>query len=292
MLRSFFLLLLLCSGAQLFSQARQFKWGNERRRYLVYLPASYHQNTKDKFPVIFNFHGGGMTMTEQMFYSGMNKAAEKNRFIVVYPQGINQDWNVGFETSYRFGTDDVGYIDTLLSYLKSQYRIDNAAVYATGLSRGGFFCHRLAAELPDKFAAIATVGALLPDSVAFFHTKNIRIPIMIIHGTSDQIVHYDGKPGAYLSAKDTYQYWKKHNGLNDIKETTNTFNRVATDSTTATITNVSGKGVAVRLVTISGGGHTLPGADPFNIGFPLGITTMEINNNDIIWEFFKRFKRN
>lgn len=291
MRKTLLVVLLTCSVLQLFSQARQFKVGDERRRYLVYLPASYHRNTDQKYPVVFNFHGGGMTMTEQMFYSGMNKSADKYGFIVVYPQGVNQDWNVGFETSYQFGKDDVGYIDKLLAYLTTQYRINEAAVYATGLSRGGFFCHRLAAELPDKFAAIATVGAPLPDSVIAFHTKKNQIPVMIIHGTSDQIVNYQGKAGAYQSAVATYEYWKKHNGLNNIKETFGTVDRVRNDSTSVTTMQVSGNGIAVSLVTISGGGHTLPGADPFNIGFPLGKTSMEINNNDLIWGFFKRFKR-
>ncbi len=79
-----------------------------------------------------------MTMTEHMFYTGMNETAEKSEFIVVYPQGIKQDWNVGFGMSNVKGTNDVGFIDTLLTHLIEEFRIDEQRVFATGLSRGGF----------------------------------------------------------------------------------------------------------------------------------------------------------
>ncbi len=66
-----------------------------KRRYIVYVPKSYEAVKDKNFPVVFNFHGGGMTMAEQMLYTQMNKMADKHDFIVVYPQVIKQDWNVG-----------------------------------------------------------------------------------------------------------------------------------------------------------------------------------------------------
>jgi len=38
----------------------------------------------------------------------------------------------------------------------------------------------------------------------------------------------------------------------------------------------------VVLVKIENGGHTWPGADDFNIGFPLGKTTHDIQFNDVM----------
>ena len=111
------ILILAISSTESFSQARPFTYGADRRRYTVYLPAAYRQNTTTLYPLVFNFHGGGMTMTEQMFYSGMNEAAERFHFIVVYPQGIRQDWNVGFDMPYQQGTDDVGFVKALLQKL-------------------------------------------------------------------------------------------------------------------------------------------------------------------------------
>jgi polyhydroxybutyrate depolymerase len=292
MKQTFIAALLTLAALQTFSQAKQFNYGSEKRRYLIYIPDSYHQKQTKNFPLVFNFHGGGMTMTEHMFYTGMNRSAVKNEFIVVYPQGIKQDWNVGFDMSYQFGSNDVGYVNALIEALVKQYRIDQSRVYATGLSRGGFFCQRLAAELPEKFAAIASVGGSLPDSVAYFHRKKIAIPMMVIHGTADEIVAYNGKDKAYSSANATYQYWKKHNGLETTKELIKNIDRKKSDSTSLHILQTTVISVGVQLVSINGGGHTWPGSDPFNIGFPLGKTSRETNINELMWKFFSGYKRN
>lgn len=284
-------LLLTISAGQGFAQANQFKYGNERRRYIIYLPEAYHKKTDKTFPVVFNFHGGGMTMTEQMFYSGMNHTAEKHQFIVVYPQGIKQDWNVGFDMSYQHGHDDIGFVKALLEKLSKEYRIDNDRLYATGLSRGGFFCHRLAAELPEKFAAIASIGGPIPDSVIYFHQKKVPVAAMMVHGTLDEVVKYEGKTNAYQSATATYEYWKKYNGLPGSKEIITKINKHSGDSTAVNILETTGNGVSVSLVSITNGGHTWPGSNPFNIGFPLGKTTREIDINEIMWKFFSRHSR-
>ena len=274
-----------------FCQSRQFLYGGEKRRYTIYLPASYNKENQKGFPVVFNFHGGGMTMTEQMFYTRMNESAEKNHFIVVYPQGIKQDWNVGFEMSYQYGTDDVGYIKALLATLHKEFRIEKRKVYATGLSRGGFFCQRLAAEVPESFAAVVAVGAPLPDSVSYFHKKKSTVGVMLVQGDEDKVVSYDGKEKAYYSAMKTFEYWKKHNGLEAVPITQTLINKNKRDSTIAELMEVTGNGVAVSLVSIRGGGHTWPGSHAFNIGYPLGRTSKDIDVNEVIWKFLSRHSR-
>ncbi len=99
------------------AQVKSLVVNDVKRRYIVYVPKSYEAVKDKNFPVVFNFHGGGMTMAEQMLYTQMNKTADKHDFIVVYPQGIKQDWNVGFDISYTEGTDDIGFIDSLLTSL-------------------------------------------------------------------------------------------------------------------------------------------------------------------------------
>lgn len=44
------------------------------------------------------------------------------------------------------------------------------------------------------------------------------------------------------------------------------------------------------LLTVVNGGHTWPGADDFNIGLPIGLTSKEININEYIWNFFERLE--
>lgn len=283
-MRTLFLLMLMALASDsLFAQTKMLVHNEAKRRYIVYTPKGYDPASPNGYPVVFNFHGGGMTPAEQMLYTRMNHTADKYGFIVVYPKGINEDWNVGFGMSYQKGTDDIGFTGALLNQLEKDYRVDSKRVFATGLSRGGFFCHRIAAELPHRFSAVASIGATLPDSVAFYHTDKKEVGVLMVHGKADRVVNYEGKNGGYYSALNSYHYWK---APGSGKETKTAIDKIPGDSTAVEIlTSISGKHRTV-LISIENGGHTWPGADDFNIGLPIGRTSREMDINEYMWEFF------
>jgi len=277
------------------AQVASLTHNDVKRRYLVYTPPSYASDAQKAFPVVFNFHGSGMSMAEQMLYTQMNRAADRHRFIVVYPLGVKQDWNVGFGMSYLEGSNDIGYTEALLAQLKRDYRVDSQRVYATGLSRGGFFALRIAAELPHLFAAVASVGAPMPEPVVQHQDKAGQpgqpVGVLLVHGTADQVVAYEGKPGGYLSAQDSYGYWVKRNGIEASAARRRTLDGDRSDGTDVAMVEQGDGRYSVALWTVNGGGHTWPGADPFNVGLPIGKTTRDIDGNDVIWEFFARHRR-
>jgi polyhydroxybutyrate depolymerase len=277
-------ILLACFSLPSFAQVKSLTYKEEKRRYLVYTPAAYADQPQQTFPVVFNFHGSGMTMAEQMLYTQMNRAADRHQFIVVYPLGIKNDWNVGFGMSYLEGSDDIGFTEALLAKLQQDYRIDGRRVYAAGLSRGGFFALRVAADLPHLFAAVAAVGAPMPEPVVAHHTKTGKAGVLLIHGTADQVVAYGGKTGGYLSAEDSYRYWVQRNGITSAASQRTIGNDVAW------IEQSDGQ-YSVALATIRDGGHTWPGADPFNVGLPIGKTTNNIDANEVMWQFFNAHTR-
>jgi polyhydroxybutyrate depolymerase len=279
-------LILGCTVLPTFAQVKSLMHKEEKRRYIVYTPASYDSQPQKAFPVVFNFHGSGMTMAEQMLYTQMNRAADRHQFIVVYPSGIKQDWNVGFGMSYLEGSDDIGFTEALLVKLQQDYRVDKQRVYATGLSRGGFFALRIAAELPQRFAALASVGAPMPEPVIQHHTKPAKVGVLLVHGTADQVVAYGGKPSGYLSAEDSYRYWLKRNDISAAEISSRTIG----GADVSLLEQSNGK-QSVALATIQEGGHTWPGADPFNVGLPIGKTTTSIDANELIWQFFAKHTR-
>jgi polyhydroxybutyrate depolymerase len=280
------LLIILVSVAAASAQSKSILIGQQKRKYVLYLPKDY-RSTKT-YPLVYNFHGGGMTATEQMFYSRMNQTADKHGFIIVYPSGINADWNVGFEMSYKNGTNDIGFIQALTDTLKKNYSVNSQAIFATGLSRGGFFCHRLATELPEVFAAVASIGGPLPDSVKLHHRSAKNVSIMQVSGTEDKIVDYQGKSGAYSSAVSTFNYWVAHNKLSASSQRNKSLNANKKDGTSVSIKEVTDGSMSVMLVSIDNGGHTWPGSDSFNIGYPLGKTTKDLDINEAMWAFFQK----
>ena len=287
------LFVLSCLCTPVLAQVQSLQHKEDKRRYIVYTPAAYDSAPQQAFPVVFNFHGGGMSMAEQMLYTQMNKTAERHRFIVVYPQGIKQDWNVDFGMDYLAGTDDVGFTQAILSKLKQDYRIDDKRVYATGLSRGGFFALRLAAELPQQFAAVASVGAPMPEPVLQHHQQKDKVGMLLMQGTADKVVLFEGKAASYLSADDTVAYWRRHNGIDGAVPAARLLPTAPGDDTQVThVEQGNGAGGArVALITVKDGGHTWPGADAFNVGLPIGKTTRAIDANEVMWEFFSRHRR-
>ena len=269
------------------SQVQSLTHQDVKRKYIVYTPAAYAATPERQFALVLNFAGGGMTAAEQMLYTQMNRTAERHGFIVVYPQGVKNDWNVGFGMHYKEGTDDIGFVRAMLAAVQRDYRIDPRRVYATGLSRGGFFSQRLAAEMPQQFAAVASVGAPLPEPVREHHQQRLPVGVLLVQGTSDNVVSYDGKAGSYLSAPATIDYWLKVNAIDPSPARTRQLPSVAGDSTTTTVTEHAHGGKRVSLVTIKDGGHTWPGADPFNIGLPIGSTSKAVDVNELMWEFFR-----
>ncbi len=278
-------IIFICLTTFSYGQTQGIKIDEEMRQFTMYTPKTI--NKEKPVALVLNFHGSGMTALEHMFYTEMNTTADHHNFIVVYPQGKNKDWNVGFGMDYDKGPKDVEFIRQLVEKIKKHYNINTNAIFATGLSRGGFFTHRLAVEIPEVFAAIASVGAPIPNEVKERHTSKEKIAVLLAHGDADEHVKYSGKETKYNSVEETIKYWRNHN--KSTKEVIKNINPIE-DETKVSITTYSGDKDVV-LIKIENGGHTWPGANDFNVGFPLGKTTHDISFNDVIWKFFNSNKK-
>src|SRR5262249_57738455 len=98
--------------------------------------------------------------------------------------------------------DDVGFVGAILDKLQADVCVDTGRIYATGMSNGGFLSHRLACELSNRIAAVAPVAGVLGVPTC---TPARPISVMHFHGTSDQLVPYNGNPQmGFLSVPDTW----------------------------------------------------------------------------------------
>ncbi len=263
----------------------------ETRVYDVYLPTNYVAG--EALPLVINMHGLGSNIAEQTFYAGFNAVADANNFIVVHPQGLEVNfggslsthWNANFGT----GVDDVGFLNKIIDEVYTDYSINLAKVYATGMSNGGYMSYVLACELSDRIAAIASVtGAMTTVTVATCNPDR-AIPIMQIHGTNDELVAYGGDGQFTLAAADGVGFWVEHNGC-DVAErmTVPVADIDTTDNSTASLDlyPTCNEGTEVHFYTIQNGSHTWPGA----ISIPgFGVTNQDLEATQVIWEFFNKF---
>jgi polyhydroxybutyrate depolymerase len=131
-------------------------------------------------------------------YSGLSTLADHDHFVVVYPTaaGARHFWTLNGQDPRA--PDDVAFISSLLDVLPSRACIDTKRVYATGVSNGGGFTARIGCALSWRIAAIAPVAggysSLDPCE------PDRPVSVLEIHGTSDPVVPYDGKPPKYAGS--------------------------------------------------------------------------------------------
>ena len=268
------------------SKIGSFMYNGVLRDYIVYKP-TVNDGTK-KVPLVLNLHGYTSYASQQQAYSEFDKVADTANFIVVYPNGIANSWNSGWNVPYNSGTDDVGFLTALIDTLKSYYLIDENRIYSTGMSNGGFMSFRLACELDDKIAAIASVTGLMSTGQTQNCNPTRKVPVMFIHGTSDPSVAYSGSILS-ISADSTLEYWKAKNGCNSFYVYTAVPNTNITDGCTAErfLYNMCDDKSEVEFIKITNGGHTWPGASII-----AGITNQDFSGSGEIWKFFSKHKLN
>jgi polyhydroxybutyrate depolymerase len=261
----------------------ELKHGGILRTSLVYVPSSY--DGKTPVPLVLSFHGRHGQGKDQAKLSDFHKVGDRNGFIVVYPDGVGKSWNAlhGTGEAEAKGVDDVGFVDALLDTLTERYKIDPNRIYASGMSNGGFFSHRLACERSTKFAAVATVAGEMAPALAKVCRPERPIPILIIHGTKDRIVPYAGGTteggGSLLSADQTAEKWSQLNRCGGgLKETLHKGD--------VTCRSYQSCGAPVTLCTVEGAGHTWPGGDQYLPRLLVGNTNRDVNASEMIWEFF------
>ncbi len=255
------------------------------RNYRIHLPPNHNKDVA--LPLVFNFHGYTSNAFEQELYSGMNQVADTARFIVCYPDGINNAWNVGWAIGST--ADDVGFTAAMIDEFYIKYGIDKSRVYSCGMSNGGFMSYTLACRLNDRIAAIASVtGSMIPNGMATCKPDR-SVPVMEIHGTSDGTVNYNGTPQISAPIPDVLKYWQENNGCDQLPIITQVPNISTADNTTSekwTYTNCKDGSQLIHF-KVNGGGHTWPGAF-----INIGITSQDFNASAEIWKFFKQFSVN
>jgi polyhydroxybutyrate depolymerase len=269
----------------------------QERRYYVHVPPGL--DAQQPTPLVIALHGGGATAKSIIEGSKLSAIADREKFVVVYPESVNRQWNNGSKggsLKVRHGNaDDVRFISELIDLVASERNIDPRRIFATGMSMGAMMCYRLACELSNRIAAISPVAGPLP--VELKGCKPSRpVPVMAIHGTDDPIVPYAGgsygglrrKLGDVLSAEDTVHMFARLNGCSDKPTLADPVDRKPDDGTRVIKRTYAEcrEGASVELLTVEGGGHVWPRGKQYLPSQLVGRVTQEIGSG-AIWEFFK-----
>lgn len=256
------------------------------RTWLTYFPSGY--SASKPLSMLICMHGFTGSAENILQSSGFNDIAEEENFIVVYPQGSLifglSHWNVGNTGFAASDVDDVGFLNKMIIELSETYAVDSDRVYACGMSNGGFMSFRLACELSEKIAGIASVTGSMTASIFDSCDPQHQMPVLQMHGDADPIVPYLGDDADFVAVDDVMNFWRDYNECD-----TTAFIKELKDSDTSdgsTITSFSyGNGrncSEVNHYLVNGGGHFWPGSSG----------NMDIDASMEIWNFLKEYDLN
>ncbi|MEN2436741.1 PHB depolymerase family esterase [Weeksellaceae bacterium A-14] len=263
-----------------------------QRTYIVQLPSDYYENTTEK-PLVIGLHGAGGSGSQFETNYDFSQKAEQADFIAVYPDGVKKNdgvlkirtWNAGGCCDYAMNNniDDVKFIRTIIDDLIANYKVNAKKIYVVGMSNGGMMAYRLAAEMPDKIAAVGIVSATM------FCEKNPNqvgeVPILHIHSLLDIKVPFNGGIGIggveFPPVEEGINYWLQRDNCNTatITETYENYEKHSWKNSDGT--------TMVMLYLTNDGGHAWPGSIKHRaIG---DAPSIALNANDVIWDFFRQF---
>lgn len=274
--------------------------GGHTRHFIIHLPEHF-KGVKD-LPVVIALHGGGGTPKGmiRLTHGRFNELADRENFLVVYPEGLGKGWNDGrpdpISFAHKNNIDDIGFLSKLIKRLIKEYKADPKRIFATGISNGGFMSFRISRDLADQVKAVVPVCATIPLATKDAHLKSPPMNVMLINGTADPLVPYDGgevkvlarKRGKIISTDETVKIFIKRNDCPDKPQVTKLKDQDPDDGTSAVryeYTNYKTNNKVV-LLKVTGGGHTWPGGWQYMRERFIGRTSRDFNGCDEIWSFF------
>lgn len=282
---------------------------NLERTFHIHFPSYFDKSVS--LPLVIALHGRGGNGESMILVTrkGFDRLADRDGFIVVYPDGVELNWNDGRmdeeanDRAHRENIDDTGFISSLIDFMIEGYNINPDRVYVTGISNGAIMSYRLACELSGKITAIAPVDGSIPGKLLLNCTPLKPVSVLAINNMNDPLVPFNGgeifghfhrvRLGLVLSANESVEYWVGRNKCATSPVISDEPDRDPKDGTRVSRKEFSGgiDGTEVILYSVDGGGHTWPGGFQYLPVWLIGKTSRDIDANEIIWEFFKRHSR-
>lgn len=238
------------------AQDRNMTFNGVSRHYILHAPPGL-----TKPPVVFILHGSGMSGRQMVDITKMDAVSDREKFLVVYPDGVNNSFNTS-------GAVDFEFFLAILDTLDNIYHVDRNRVYAAGFSQGGVMSYHIACRYADKFAAVAPVSGRIQETC----TPKRPIPLLAIFGTKDVLT-----PAAFM---------KDMAAIADFDGCPKTPSVVTrpypADNANSAVTHMEfgpcNDGIAVWADSVRGGPHEWP-MD----------TQTKMNASEEVWSFFKQW---
>lgn len=248
--------------------------------------------------------GNGAEGAAALTMQGWTGTADASGFIAIGLQALPVDagappqpmrnprvWRSGAATSSSDSVDDVDHVVEALADAARRTRIDPDRVYVVGFADGGDMAQRLVAEIPERFAAAASVAGHLRVTAR----PELPVPLMLVFGGSDPMVPLGGGYAPSLGRSDRR--------LPSVEDTVNRWvNSLSCPSAPAASVDAPrverrlwapcAGGAKLAVILVRDLGHHWPGSGGGLLPTRLaGPTSDALDATAAIWAFLKRHSR-
>ncbi len=266
-------LVLALSCTMMLSAAKVNKFFNltvsgKSRTYLLYVP----NNVKASAPLVISLHGAGGQVSTTSHDPDFNSIADKDGFIVAYPQGLQTTfpglggmqapgWTSTGEENF-----DTDFLKAVVEDVDAKYALDRQRLYCCGFSNGGMMTYVMANTCSHIFAAFAAISGYPINEFHLHHTSWRPVPFLHIHGKADDFVKYSLVPNVIEDMVD-------RNGANPVPEVTTKSGKY-----TKNVYEAGEGGFPIIFYEIDGMGHS-----------PFTNNTEDNSSSQTMWNFFKQY---
>lgn len=146
-------------------------------------------------PLVIVLHGFSASADSTRSSFGMDVIADREDFVVAYPDGFGRTWNYGIpigkgEIKPQAGgktVDDIAFLKALIERLAKTGQIDRSRIYLTGVSYGGMMAFAVACALSREIAAVAPLITGMSEQQRADCRPERALPMAVVAGTKDTV---------------------------------------------------------------------------------------------------------
>ncbi len=147
-----------------------------RNVWYEYVPKSYDKS--QRVPLVVQLHGGGNDGKRWAELTIWHELAEKEGFIVIYPN--SPEYGL-----WPCEEEDINYLYDLIVCIKKKYSIDETRVYMQGMSNGDMMTLAFSMRYPEVLAGAAYITGPSSEEIIDDDRPTGALPILQMRGELD-----------------------------------------------------------------------------------------------------------
>lgn len=183
----------------------------QQRPFDVLVPKDASPETP--LPLVVLLHGYAASAWAQSVVAPFQDVVDDKQFVLARPNGTvnslgKRFWN-GSDYCCDFdqtNVDDVSFLRAVIDDVRSKRAVGK--VFVVGHSNGGFMALRMACEASEAIDGVVSLAGSTWSMDGRCEGGRV-VPVLLVHGTKDETILYEGSEGDYPSARETFRRFQR-----------------------------------------------------------------------------------